>query len=468
MTSRITAIYRVADNAANIEARATTIAVEQSVEMPVSAITKREVLDNIVGTVEGISDLGGGTFEIHIGLAVSTTGLEAGQMLNMLFGNSSLHADIVLHDAIFPDEVVRAFAGPHHGIAGLRKRVGAGNRALTCSALKPQGLSPEELAELAAQFTRGGIDYIKDDHGIADQAYSPFATRVPAIAAAVRKAQGTVPTRYLPSLSGNLDQLRRQIEIVRKAELDGALIAPMIVGVPSFHTLVRENPDIAFMAHPAMAGAAHLTPAFHLGTLFRLFGADATVFPNHGGRFSYSRATCLAIADAARRPWRVVKPTLPVPAGGMTVERVPEMIDGYGRDTMLLIGGGLLTAGDRLLELAGPRRKLGAPGELPHDDPNDVRQMEPGAEDDRGDVAQLVDRRLVRLLHALDPGDEHAPVLVDDRLEHVVLGLEVVVQEPVGDARLLGQHRDVESDPAPSCDLRPEHPLGWRRQQRHQ
>lgn len=350
MTSRITAIYRVTDSAATIEARAKTIAVEQSVEMPVSAIQKRDVLDNIVGTVEDIADLGGGTFELRIGLAVSTTGLEAGQMLNMLFGNSSIHADIVLHDAIFPDEIVRTFAGPHHGIDGLRTRVGAKTRALTCSALKPQGFSPAELADLAAQFTRGGIDYIKDDHGIADQTYSPFAERVPAIAAAVRDAQGDVPTRYLPSLSGNLDQLRRQIEIVRKAELDGALIAPMIVGIPSFHTLVRENPDIAFMAHPAMAGAARLTPAFHLGRLFRLFGADATVFPNHGGRFGYTPEQCTALAQAALAPWGDVKSTVPVPAGGMTSERVPEMLDFYGSDVMLLIGGALLAAGPRLTE----------------------------------------------------------------------------------------------------------------------
>jgi ribulose-bisphosphate carboxylase large chain len=34
----------------------------------------------------------------------------------------------------------------------------------------------------------------------------------------------------------------------------------------------------------------------------------------------------------------------------MTVERVPEMISGYGHDVMLLIGGGLLAAKERLLE----------------------------------------------------------------------------------------------------------------------
>ncbi|MDE3114710.1 MAG: ribulose 1,5-bisphosphate carboxylase [Pseudomonadota bacterium] len=350
MSERITAIYRVTDSGADIEARAQTIAVEQSVEMPVSAITKPSVLDGIVGEVQGISDLGGGEYEIAIGLAVSTTGLEAGQTLNMLFGNSSIHADMALHDAIFPAEVLSAFAGPHHGLEGLRARVGAGNRALTCSALKPQGLSPAELAALAAQFARGGIDYIKDDHGLADQAYSPFAERVPAVAAAIRAAQGKVPTRYLPSLSGHLDQLRRQIDIVREAGLDGVLIAPMIVGIPSFHTLVRENPDIAFMAHPAMAGAARIAPPFLLGKLFRLLGADATVFPNHGGRFGYTPEQCRALAGAALAPWSDIKPCIPVPAGGMTTDRVPEMLGFYGADVMLLIGGGLLAAGPRLTE----------------------------------------------------------------------------------------------------------------------
>jgi ribulose-bisphosphate carboxylase large chain len=41
---------------------------------------------------------------------------------------------------------------------------------------------------------------------------------------------------------------------------------------------------------------------------------------------------------------------MPVPAGGMTLERVPEMLDFYGPDAMLLIGGSLLAARERLTE----------------------------------------------------------------------------------------------------------------------
>ncbi len=358
MSERITVLYHVRDSAERIAARAHAIAVEQSVEMPVSAISDPGVLDDIVGAVEAIRDLGDGRFEVQIGLAVATFstsgGPEAGQLMNMLFGNSSIHADIELHDVVFPDSVLAGFGGPNHGLAGLRAKVGASDRALTCSALKPQGLDAKGLAEIAGQLAKGRLDFIKDDHGIADQRYSPFAERVPAIADAVRDARARDGGRtvYLPSLSGNLERMRAQVQIARSAGLDGVLIAPMIAGVASFHALARENPDMAFMAHPALAGAARIAPPLHLGKIFRLLGADATVFPNHGGRFGYSPATCRALADAALAPWGGLKNTVPVPAGGMTPGRVPEMLQFYGRDVMLLIGGGLLAAGAHMADEA--------------------------------------------------------------------------------------------------------------------
>ena len=351
-SARVKAVYHVADTVDQIEARAEAIAVEQSVEMPVAAITDRTVLEEIVGRVEDIRDLGNGVFEVHVGLAAATTGLEAGQLLNMLFGNTSIHSDVVLHDAIFPDELFLAFGGPRQGLAGWRSRSSATNRAMTCSALKPQGLDARELAAIAGKLARGGIDFIKDDHGLADQRYSPFAERVPRIAElvyAARVGDGR-KTGYLPSLSGDLDQIRRQVEIARTAGLDAVLIAPMVTGLATFHTVVRENPDIAFMAHPAMAGACRIAPPFLLGKLFRLLGADATVFPNYGGRFGYSSDTCHALAEAALSPLGGLTSTLPVPAGGMTPNRVKEMLEFYGSDVMLLIGGGLLTAGERMIE----------------------------------------------------------------------------------------------------------------------
>ena len=96
------------------------------------------------------------------------------------------------------------------------------------------------------------------------------------------------------------------------------------------------------------AKALSVAPDLLIGKLFRLLGADAVIFPTHGGRFGYTPGTCLAIAKVARGDLLGLRSALPVPAGGMTLSRVPEILDFYGPDTMLLIGGSLLAARERL------------------------------------------------------------------------------------------------------------------------
>jgi len=350
MGSRIEAVYRVRSDAKSIAARARGIALEQSVEMPIGPIDDAFVLEEVVGRVESIEDAGDGEYNVRIALAAVTTGGEAGQLLNMLFGNTSIHDDVRLLDAEFPGDVVAAFGGPNHGLDGLRARVKA-TGALSSTAIKPQGLSPSALAKLAGAIALGGIDFIKDDHGIADQSYSPFAERVPAVAEAVAAAAARtgIGTRYLPSLNGNLDAMRRQLALCRACGLDAVLATPMLAGLAQFHTLVKENPDIAFMAHPSMAGGA-IAPPFLLGKLFRLLGADATVFPNYGGRFGYTKDDCRRLARNALEQRAGLKPCVPVPAGGMQLARIPELLEFYGRDVMLMIGGALLAARERITE----------------------------------------------------------------------------------------------------------------------
>jgi ribulose-bisphosphate carboxylase large chain len=350
--SRLIATYHVRSDARAIEARARAVAVEQSVEMPLSAIEDQHILDEIVGRVDDIAEVSPGRFAVHIALSRATVGDDAGQLINMLFGNTSLQDDVVLHDAEFPDDVVAPYGGPNIGLDGLRQWAGAEGRALTCSALKPQGLSPARLAELAARFARGGIDYIKDDHGLADQSYSPFAARCAAVAKTLRAVAHETGnhTRYVPSLTGDLDALRTQIAVARDAGIDTVMVQPMIMGLTNFVKLKHENPSVAFFAHPTLAGAARIAPALLFGKIFRMLGADALVFPNYGGRFGYTPDTCREIARTGLADWHGLKAAVPVPAGGMTTKRVGEMLDFYGSQVMLLIGGALLEARERLTD----------------------------------------------------------------------------------------------------------------------
>ena len=73
----------------------------------------------------------------------------------------------------------------------------------------------------------------------------------------------------------------------------------------------------------------------------RLAGADCTIFPSFGGRFSFTPDECTEIAYACRRPLGHIKAIFPGPAGGMSVERAAELTDFYGRDVVLLVGGDL-------------------------------------------------------------------------------------------------------------------------------
>ena len=347
---RILATYRITASESESKVRAEALAAEQSVEMPVAAIDDPRVLTDVLAQVKAIRPHAG-DFEVVLAIATETTGGEASQLANMLFGNCSLQPEVELIDVELPQGYEKTFPGPRFGIDGIRKLAGVTGRALTCTALKPQGTPVEKLAQLARTFALAGIDVIKDDHGIANQSYGPFAQRVPAVQKAITAANRETGGRtlYAPTFSGGPRALGEQTRIAKDSGVQMALVAPMLVGLPAFVEL-QVDLDLPVMAHPAFAGAGRIAPPLLLGKLFRLLGADATIFPNHGDRFSYSKATCLAIADAARRPWLGLRPALPVPAGGMTVERVPEMLAGYGADTMLLIGGGLLSAKGKLLE----------------------------------------------------------------------------------------------------------------------
>jgi ribulose-bisphosphate carboxylase large chain len=74
------------------------------------------------------------------------------------------------------------------------------------------------------------------------------------------------------------------------------------------------------------------------------------IYPHAGGRFSYTPATCRALAQALRAAHPRAQPAFPVPAGGIKLERVTELVEFYGRDCILLIGGSLYDAGSGLFD----------------------------------------------------------------------------------------------------------------------
>jgi ribulose-bisphosphate carboxylase large chain len=348
----LTATYFVTCPERDVEARAAAIASEQSVECPLEAIAEQRILDEIVARVTSIEPAGPGCFRVDVAVAAQTIGANPVQFVNMVFGNASLWDDVQFAGLDVPAGALALFPGPRHGIAGIRRLLDAPERPLTNAAMKPQGLHVPELAAMCRTFALAGVDLIKDDHGIDDQRYSPFAERVRACQAAIAEAAGATgkPALYAPNLIGTPRVLRERARIAREAGVRAVLIAPMLVGLPAFFDLVEEFPEFVYLAHPSFGGARRIAPELLFGRLMRLFGSDAVIFVNVGGRFGYTHETCAALAAGARAPWGNLRPALPVPAGGMRLERVEELLDFYGPDTMLLIGGNLLIDRDRILD----------------------------------------------------------------------------------------------------------------------
>lgn len=345
-------VYRIEAATSEVEARAEALALEQTVELPRGCVRDPFVEREIVGRVESIEPDGEGAFRVAIDYPAATTASDPAQLLNVAFGNASLQEHVTLLDVQPPAPLRETLGGPRFGAAGLRTAAGRLEGPLTCTALKPLGLGPQALAARCETFARAGVDVIKDDHGLADHPFCRFEARLLACRAAIERAADATGRRavYAPSVTGSPDRVRRQIDRAAALGAGAILVAPMLLGLPVLHQLAHDGPALPILAHPAFGGGPRVAPSALFGRLFRLYGADAVIYPHWGGRFGYSARTCAAIATALRETWKPLRPALPVPAGGMDVERAAELVRFYGGEVMLLIGGSLYEAGDALLE----------------------------------------------------------------------------------------------------------------------
>jgi ribulose-bisphosphate carboxylase large chain len=239
-----------------------------------------------------------------------------------------------------------------------------------CTALKPQGLCSEDLAELAYRFALGGIDVIKDDHGIANQDFSTFRTRVKHTMGAVRRANAESGgnTVYAPNVSGAFGEIRDRAIFARENGAGALLVSPGLTGFDTMRALSADDAiALPVIAHPAMLGSYVISPGSGIshyalfGQMARMAGADASIFPNFGGRFSFSPEECRSIAEGCMDEMGPYKSIFPAPGGGMSLDRVPGMMEIYGDDVMFLIGGGLFQCGDDLVENCLRFRKLVTP-----------------------------------------------------------------------------------------------------------
>ena len=86
---------------------------------------------------------------------------------------------------------------PVLGMKAMKKRVGAENRPLFGSIVKPKsGLNEEQLIFLVEQMIDGGTDFIKEDEIMANNSYLPLSQRVEIITDLIDKKNSNVVYSY--------------------------------------------------------------------------------------------------------------------------------------------------------------------------------------------------------------------------------------------------------------------------------
>lgn len=366
--SRFSVTYRLrAADRAEALARAEGIALEQTVEIPRAVVPAGYVSDEILGRVEDLGPLGPDLWQAMISYSPDSAGAELTQLLNVVFGNSSIQQGIRVTGIDLGDTMAVRHPGPRFGIEGLRRLTGA-TGGMIAPVLKPMGLPPADFARLAAGCVRGGADIVKEDHGLAGQPTAPFRPRVEAVARAVAEENARSGRRalYFPNLSGRPEEIEDNLRFAKEAGAGGILVMPGLFGFGLVERIARDSAlDLPVMTHPAFLGPYVLAPdtGFDHGVLFgtiqRLAGADISVFPNVGGRFGFTAAECAQIATACRSADGPGLPMLPSPGGGMSVERAADMQAMYGKDVVFLLGGSLLKDPSRIdMAVAAMRNAL--------------------------------------------------------------------------------------------------------------
>ena len=292
------------------------------------------------------------TYVVQIAFPFRNIEHQIPMLLTAVVGNISMGGKIKLLDLYLPKKYTEGFQGPKFGIDGIYEALGIKERRpLLNNMIKPcTGYSCEVGEKLFYEAALGGCDVIKDDELIADMAFNRVEDRVRAYMAMEKRVYEETGehTLYTVNVSDNIPKM---FEVAKRAVDAGAnaiMVNYLAVGLPALQALA-EDPDInvPILAHMDCAGALYESPisgiASHLvlAKLPRLAGADAIVFPAPYGKAPYLKDRFVYTADVMHYPMHNIKPSMPMPSGGITPEMVPTCVADIGKEIMIGSGGGI-------------------------------------------------------------------------------------------------------------------------------
>jgi 2,3-diketo-5-methylthiopentyl-1-phosphate enolase len=278
-------------------------------------------------------------------------GSQIPMLLTTVVGNISMGGRIKVLDMRFPEKYVAGFQGPKFGIKGVRELLGVQGRPLLNNMIKPcTGYTPQVGVELFRAAALGGCDIIKDDELLANASFNEVQARAKLYMEAERQVfeETGEHTLYTVNVTDEVpkvfDNACRAVELGCNA----IMVNYLATGFPVLRALA-ENPviNVPILAHMDVAGALYasewhgLSSHLVLGKLPRLAGADIVVFPAPYGKAPVLPDKFQRVAQNLAFPLYQIKPTFPMPSGGITPKMVPTVVKDLGPDIVIGSGGGI-------------------------------------------------------------------------------------------------------------------------------
>ncbi|NUE03361.1 type III ribulose-bisphosphate carboxylase [Halorubraceae archaeon YAN] len=257
---------------------------------------------------------------------------------------------IRLKDCEWPEAIVSSFDGPTFGSAVRNEIFDAGERPITATVPKPKvGLSTDRHVEVGYEAWTGGIDLLKDDENLTDQAFNPFHDRLTESFAARDRAEEETGEKksYLINVTADTNTMLERIDMVNEVGGEYVMVDVITTGWGAVQPVQKRCAELglAIHAHRAMHAAFDRLPDHGismrvLAQVSRLCGVDQL----HTGTADLGK---LANEDTVGiNEWLYgelygMNDVLPMASGGLHPGLVPEVINRCGTNIGIQAGGGI-------------------------------------------------------------------------------------------------------------------------------
>lgn len=295
---------------------------------------------------------------VTISWSLANTGTVLASLWSTVLGNLfELHhfSGLKLVDLDLPDDFADAYPGPAFAVEGTRALTGVYGRPLVGTIVKPSvGLSPQATAELADRMIGAGLDFIKDDELMGDPPHSPFAERFETVMRVIdRHADRTGrKAMYAVNISGDIDAMRRQLDVVERRGGSCAMLVLNSVGLSGVIE-IRRHASVALHGHRAGWGLYDRSPVLGMSyrayqKFWRLAGVDHLHVNGLANKFCEPDDSVIASARECLTPMfrRPDRPdtVMPVFSSGQSAVQAGETFRRLGTDDLIFCAGGGIIA----------------------------------------------------------------------------------------------------------------------------